>query len=146
MKKILSVVSVVILGACEKDALVVSELERLDNFRNMWYAQEVHTYEITQEISCYCPREYTVPKVLQVENNRLVAVNGGPYIEEHPTEFLTINEAFDFIEERLLENPAEARIFYDGTYGFPYLFYFDMDDRIVDEEIEYSFSDFNDFD
>lgn len=131
----------VLLG-CEKDSIVISELERLDGFRALWYDQNIFDYEITQQISCFCPREYTVPKLMRIENNRLVAVNGGPFIEAYPTDFLTIDEAFDFIEDRLLENPDEARIFYDGTFGFPYSIYFDMDFTIADEEINYSFSDF----
>lgn len=127
---------------CEKDPMIVAELERLDEFRALWYDQAIIDYEITQQITCFCSREYTVPKVMRIEDNRLVAVNGDPFVEAYPNDFLTIDEAFDYIEERLQEQPDEARIFYDGTFGFPYSIYFDMDYNFADDEINYSFSDF----
>ena len=143
MKNILLLLSVFFLLSCEKDRVELdSELDRLATFRNLWEAQDIDSYEMVQEVSCYCMTDFTVPKRLSIENKRLVAVNGGPFEEQFSYEFLTIDEAFDFIEDRLLQQPASARIFYDGTFGFPYSFYFDMDFRVADEEIGYSFSDF----
>ena len=143
MKKVLLLISVFFLASCEKDIIVLdTELDRLASFRTLWESNNIDSYEMTQESSCFCASEFVFPKRLRIEDKRLVAVNGGPFEEQFSYEFLTIDEAFDFIEDRLLQQPAIARIFYDGTYGFPYSFYFDMDERIADEEIGFSFSDF----
>lgn len=143
MKKPLLILFALLLVNCSKEALFIdSEIDRLNTFRDLWEAQGIDSYEMTQEVSCFCASDFRFPKRLTIENNRLVAVNGGPFDEQFPNEFMTIEEAFNFIEDRLFENPATARIFYDGTFGFPYTFYFDMDLRIADEEIGYSFSDF----
>jgi len=142
MKSYFLLLCALLLMGCEKDPIIVSELARLEQFRSLWYEQDIYNYEITQQISCFCPRAFIAPKLLRIEDNRLVSVNGGPFIEAYPDDFLTIDEAFNFIEDRLREQPDEARLFYDGTFGFPYAIYFDMDYRIADEEISYSFSDF----
>lgn len=97
---------------------------------------------MTQEATCFFPGDFVFPKRLRIENNLLVSVNSGPFDEQFSYKFLTIEEAFNFIEDRLLQKPASATIFYDGIYGFPSSFYFDMDSRFADDEIGFSFSDF----
>ena len=119
MKKVLLLISVFFLASCEKDIIVLdTELDRLASFRTLWESNNIDSYEMTQEASCFCASEFVFPKRLRIEDKWLVAVNGGPFEKQFSYEFLTIDEAFDFIEDRLLQQPAIARIFYDGTYGF----------------------------
>ena len=118
------------------------EKERVDENRALWVSKEISNYQITQQVSCFCVYEYTLPKVFRVVNNELVTINGEEFEENYPTEYLTIPEAFDLIAAKLNQNPDETRIAYDSIYGFPKAFYFDMDERMADEELDVTFSDF----
>lgn len=119
------------------------EIDRLNEMRLLWFSHRISSYLITQQVSCFCVYEYTQPKVFRVINNQLQTINGESFEENYPTEYLTILEAFDFIEVKLNEAPHEIRISYNSTYGFPESFYFDMDEMMADEEIDFTFSNFS---
>ena len=88
------------------------------------------------------PLEVVSSKQLTIINDELLSVNGEDFQEEYPSQYLTVAEAFAFIEEQLNKSPHITRITYDKTYGFPAAFYFDFEEAIADEELSYTFSDF----
>lgn len=118
------------------------ESERLAENRGLWIAKGISHYQITQQLSCFCDYAYTLPKVLVVVNNALLTVNGEEVEENYPTNYLTIPEAFELIGVKLQQQPHQARINYDPTYGFPTAFYFDRDERIADEELDITLTNF----
>ena len=77
-----------------------------------------------------------------VVNNALLTVNREEVEENYPTNYLTIPEAFELIGVKLQQQPNQARINYDPTYGFTTAFYFDRDERIADEELDITFTNF----
>tara|TARA_X000000950_G_scaffold246017_1_gene303170 strand:- start:1475 stop:1909 length:435 start_codon:yes stop_codon:yes gene_type:complete len=125
-----------LLSSCSKD----DQLEGKD----LWYSLNIISYEMTQQISCFCfPYEFILPKSIKVENDKIISIDG-----KHPKEtigyesFYSINSLFYFIENNLSENPEFYEINYNEEYGFPESIYFDMSKAIADEEIGYYISDF----
>ncbi len=125
-----------LLSSCSKD----DQLKGKD----LWYSLNIISYEMTQQISCFCfPYEFILPKSIKVENDKIISIDG-----KHPKEmigyesFYSINSLFYFIENNLSENPEFYEINYHEEYGFPESIYFDMSKAIADEEIGYYISDF----
>lgn len=109
--------------------------------KNKWLTANIDDYQITQQVSCYCMEEVTLPKVVVVRNGSIESVNGNS-LTENDFNVKTINDFFNYIEDRIAEDPVVSEISYDPTYGFPNSIYFDMDDRIADEEIGFTLTDF----
>tara|TARA_E500000178_G_scaffold278582_1_gene278120 strand:+ start:187 stop:621 length:435 start_codon:yes stop_codon:yes gene_type:complete len=125
-----------LLSSCSKD----DQLEGKD----LWYSLNIISYEMTQQISCFCfPYEFILPKSIKVENDKIISIDGKHAKETIGYEsFYSINSLFYFIENNLSENPEFYEINYNEEYGFPESIYFDMSKAIADEEIGYYISDF----
>ena len=54
----------------------------------------------------------------------------------------SIKDLFQEVERALYQNLAVLDTTYDSFYGFPTTLYIDRDERIADEEMRYSISDF----
>ena len=106
-----------------------------------WREQGIEDYEFTLQISCFCIREYTLPKRIVVENNQVISVDGTPYEELNDSSFRTIDGFFNYIRETRERNPEEENITYDPKLGYPTYIYFDISYMIADEEIGYTISD-----
>ena len=106
-----------------------------------WREQGIEDYEFTLQISCFCTREYTLPKRIVVENNQVISVDGIPYEELKDSSFRTIDGFFNYIRETRARNPEEENITYDSKLGYPTYIYFDISYMIADEEIGYTISD-----
>ena len=106
-----------------------------------WREQGIEDYEFTLQISCFCTREYTLPKRIVVENNQVISVDGTPYEELNDSSFRTIDGFFNYIRETRKRYPEEENITYDPKLGYPTYIYFDISYMIADEEIGYTISD-----
>jgi hypothetical protein len=96
----------------------------------------------TLQITCFCIVDYTQPKRIQVRDNKVISVAGVPFEELNDSSFRTIDGFFLYIEEQRKLNPVVEEIQYDDEYGFPSYIYFDISERIADEEIGYTLTDF----
>ena len=112
--------------------------------KDLWFSLNIENYEMIQQISCFCfPYEFNLPKSIKVENDEIVLIDGKDPKETVGYEsFYSINSLFYFIESKLKENPDIYEINYNKEYGFPESIYFDMSEKIADEEIGYYISDF----
>ena len=112
--------------------------------KDLWYSLNIDNYEMIQQISCFCfPYEFNLPKSIKVENDEIVLIDGKDPKETVGYEsFYSINSLFYFIESKLKENPDIYEINYNKEYGYPESIYFDMSEKIADEEIGYYISDF----
>ena len=112
--------------------------------KDLWYSLNIENYEMIQQISCFCfPYEFNLPKSIKVENDEIVLIDGKDPKETVGYEsFYSINSLFYFIESKLKENPEIYEINYNKEYGYPESIYFDMSEKIADEEIGYYISDF----
>ena len=106
-----------------------------------WREQGIEDYEFTLQISCFCIREYTLPKRIVVENNQVISVDGISYEQLNDSSFRTIDGFFHYIRETRERNPEEENITYDPKLGYPTYIYFDISYMIADEEIGYTISD-----
>jgi hypothetical protein len=107
-----------------------------------WNAKAITNYDYTLQISCFCIREYTLPKRIEVRDNQVVSVEGQPFESLNDPSYRTIDEFFDYIQMQRALNPVVETIEYDKEYGFPSYIYFDISEMIADEEIGYTLTDF----
>ena len=107
-----------------------------------WENASILDYSFVFQVSCYCTLEYTSPKSVSVRDGNIVTVNDLAYSEEIHMGILSINDLFKEIEKASNQNIAVLETTYDSFYGFPTKLYIDRDERIADEEMGYSISNF----
>ena len=82
------------------------------------------------------------PKTVLVRDGEIIKVNNIAYSEEMHWGILSINDLFNEIEKASNQNVALLETTYDSYYGFPTYIYIDRDERIADEEMGYSVTNF----
>ena len=119
--------------ACSK-----TELNRESNKQEkIWLEQNITNYSYNLRINCYCVIERNGPHLIKVTNNKIVSVNGQPYKPELTGILPTVDELFDIIKTKLTQKPFQQSLEYHPILGYPTSVYFDMDERIADEEVGY---------
>lgn len=136
----LPLILVLLTFSCVKNTEVLPE-EELSVEEQKWRDQNLKSYEFTLQISCFCIREYTLPKRVVVQNNEVVQVDDTPYEELNDSAIQTIDGYFDFIRETRKQNPDEEEITYDTNLGYPTYIFFDISYQMADEEIRYTISE-----
>ena len=136
----LPLILVLLTFSCVKNTEVLPE-EELSVEEQKWRDQNLKSYEFTLQISCFCIREYTLPKRVVVQNNEVVQVDDTPYEELNDSAIQTIDGYFDFIRETRKQNPDEEKITYDTNLGYPTYIFFDISYQMADEEIRYTISE-----
>jgi hypothetical protein len=136
----LPLILVLLTFSCVKNTEVLPE-EELSVEEQKWRDQNLKSYEFTLQISCFCIREYTLPKRVVVQNNEVVQVDDTPYEELNDSAIQTIDGYFDFIRETRKQNPDEEEITYDTDLGYPTYIFFDISYQMADEEIRYTISE-----
>lgn len=137
LSQTLSLILVLLTFSCVKNTEVLPE-EELSVEEQKWRDQNLKSYEFTLQISCFCIREYTLPKRVVVQNNEVVQVDDTPYEELNDSAIQTIDGYFDFIRETRKQNPDEEEIIYDTDLGYPTSIFFDISYQMADEEIRYT--------
>ena len=120
------------------------KIEPLNDFelnKNKWEALAIDSYTCTFQISCYCIREATLPKTVQVVNGKIVKVDGASYDEDEHWGVQTINQLFNLIEQAEKDKVHTLEVDYHPDKGYPTMLYIDQDEMIADEEIGYYVSD-----
>lgn len=140
LSQTLPLILVLLTFSCVKNTEVLPE-EELSVEEQKWRDQNLKSYEFTLQISCFCIREYTLPKRVVVQNNEVVQVDGTPYEELNDSAIQTIDGYFDFIRETRKQNPDEEEITYDTDLGYPTYIFFDISYQMADEEIRYTISE-----
>ena len=110
--------------------------------KEKWENASILDYSFTLKVSCYCTEEYIRPKTVLVRDGEILKVNNIAYSEEMHWGIFSINDLFKEIEKASNQNVAILEITYDSFYGFPTSLYIDRDERIADEEMGYSISNF----
>lgn len=140
LSQTLPLILVLLTFSCVKNTEVLPE-EELSVEEQKWRDQNLKSYEFTLQISCFCIREYTLPKRVVVQNNEVVQVDDTPYEELNDSAIQTIDGYFDFIRETRKQNPDEEEITYDTDLGYPTYIFFDISYQMADEEIRYTISE-----
>ena len=110
--------------------------------KEKWENASILDYSFTLKVSCYCTEEYIRPKTVLVRHGEILKVNNIAYSEEMHWGIFSINDLFKEIEKASNQNVAILETTYDSFYGFPTSLYIDRDERIADEEMGYSISNF----
>ena len=126
---------------CTKNTEVISE-DEVQLQEQKWKKQGIIDYEFTSQISCFCQTDYTLPKTIVVKSNEILSVNGVDCADLEYETHKTIDEFFDYIEERQNQNPVIENLDFDSIYGFPSYIYFDISEMIADDEIGYIITNF----
>ena len=140
LSQTLPLILVLLTFSCVKNTEVLPE-EELSVEEQKWRDQNLKSYEFTLQISCFCIREYTLPKRVVVQNNEVVQVDDTPYEELNDSAIQTIDGYFEFIRETRKQNPDEEEITYDTDLGYPTYIFFDISYQMADEEISYTISE-----
>lgn len=109
--------------------------------RKRWERQKIVHYQVTQKLSCFCPSMTREPKIIEVDQGKIIAINGIE-MENGSKMGKTIPEFFDWIEEKKVRNPFISEYNFDEKYGFPNMIYFKMEENMEDEELRYVLTDF----
>lgn len=129
---------IVLQFSCEKEP--IASKDELTTQEQKWVDQKIENYEFTLQITCFCIREYTLPKQLIVKNKKLVSVDGVPVEDLNDPAFRTIEGYFDLIREIRKQTPDKEAITFDPEMGYPTSIFFDLSFQMADEEINYSIS------
>ena len=115
----------------------VTELEAA---RQLWKAQQLHTYAFLLQRSCFCGN--THPLFVVVVNDKVAGVLDFQTTESvDPKLGETVDDLFTFIQTAI-DRPARLiRANYDAAKGFPTEIDYDGAAQIADDEIFYKISD-----
>ena len=113
----------------------------LEAARQLWRAQDLHTYAFTLQRSCFCANIHplfvvvlsdTVAGVLDFEAD-------GVTVDRHLGE--TVEGLFQFIQTAIDRPAQKIRVTYDPTRGFPTEIDYDGAAQIADDEIFFRVTD-----
>ena len=132
--------SLLAVSACSRYSLIESQLK--EN-QQKWSAQKIADYNYTLEISAFAG---TLPVIVKVRNGVTQSVtylhNGKPATQEIFNTCNTVDKLFATIKDAIEQKAHEITVKYDSTLGYPKRIYIDLVEAVVDEEIEYTVSDF----
>ena len=132
----------IILNCTKKTGVIPEDELNLQEQEKKWKKQGITDYEFTSQISCFCQSDYTLPKAIVVKNNEIQSINRVAYANLEYENHMTIDELFDYIEDRQNKNPVIENLEFDSVYGFPSYIYFDISEMIADDEIGYTITNF----
>ncbi len=119
--------------ACSKSELIMEA----KNQEKTWNEKNITNYSYSLRVNCFCTTERVGPHLIKVVNSKIVSVNGQPYNPEVTGTLPTVTELFEIIKLKLSQKPYQQNIEYHPELGYPTSVYFDMDQRIADEETGY---------
>jgi Family of unknown function (DUF6174) len=108
---------------------------RLTMARNQWRAQSLADYSYVFSRGCFCTLEAREPVAVTVRGGAIVSVvsvAGG--VPRDAAQYRTVEGLFAFVQDAIDRNAATIRAEYDPTRGYLTSAYFDMDEKIADEE------------
>ena len=132
----------IILNCTKKTGVIPEDELNLQEQEKKWKKQGITDYEFTSQISCFCQSDYTLPKAIVVKNDEIQSINGVAYANLEYENHMTIDELFDYIEDRQNKNLVIENLEFDSVYGFPSYIYFDISEMIADDEIGYTITNF----
>ncbi len=119
----------------------------LNTNRQLWESSQVKNYSINERLSCFCggvlERNIFVVNGMKdrVEFDETTLPAGQTY-DDVFNAARTVEETFEFIESLLKQDLASLFIEYDDTYGFPKTISIDYSQGVSDDEIGYSYTNF----
>jgi len=143
-KRLLSAALLMVAAACSDAASPLTKttgpVTELEAARQLWKAQQLHTYAFLLQRSCFCGN--THPLFVVVVNDKVAGVLDFQTTESvDPKLGETVDDLFTFIQTAI-DRPARLiRANYDAAKGFPTEIDYDGAAQIADDEIFYKISD-----
>lgn len=128
----------ILLFSCTKSA----EDRELSSNQSTWNRKNIHNYEFSLTVNCFCPEARVGPHLIKVADDQIVSVNNLPYDPSVAGELLTIDDLFTFVATSIERNPYSQTIEYNSAFGYPQTVWFDYNNAIADEELGYVVTDF----
>ena len=131
--------------SCSSDD-ISEEKSELNRAREIWNSAQIQNYSMDERVSCFCGgllewkvfvKNGTKDKVEYDESQAF-----GQTYDDIFKQARTVEDVFDFIEELLSRDLASLIIEYDKIYDFPNLVSIDYNENIADDEIAYSYTNF----
>ena len=114
-----------------------SKARDLRKNRNKWERQGVASYEMQQDLRCFCT--ISGASELRVRSGAIVEVDGltegDETFEERSEPFYTIDAIFDEIDLMLETEGSDARVTYDEEFGYPTEVFLDRSVHLIDDEL-----------
>ncbi len=136
------------INSCENDVIV----QGLDEAKSKWITLNPSKYKFDYDYGWECLAEF-IPAEIVVEDDMIIEINdpnngqaleydnGTTAVDSLPWSFYTINELFDKLDEAN-SKAFNVDVVFNEENGYPIFFYIDWNEKIIDEEISYSVSDF----
>eukprot|EP00980_Cylindrotheca_fusiformis_P007559 scaffold1567_cov102-Cylindrotheca_fusiformis.AAC.10 len=120
---------------------VLGQQQELNDAKALWESQGLESYNYTYQRRCECPDEDTVPKLVEVVDDVVVAVNGVAVTSvaraaTNVTVPPTIDGLFDSIQDGINQTAFIITVTYDSTYGYPTDIFIDYDEQTADDELD----------
>ncbi len=138
IKALLSIFLILTLLSCSDDFEPIPFSGNLD-------LPTEYTYELM--ITCYCTQNYVGPHKLHIKGDEIVSykidLDGGAVLDDQTDiRQFTIDALADRVDEILARDPFSQDVEVHPDYNFPVSVYFDIDQRIADEEWGYEITNF----
>jgi hypothetical protein len=118
-------------------------LTDVNDHREQWDEAAPPSYQFTVARVCFCPVEFTQPRVVTVRDGQPVSVEPPPLAEgDVPA---TMDEMFDIIEQAIGE-ADEVNVEYDDELGYPVRVEIDVMAEAIDDEQTYEVSGYQSLD
>lgn len=129
----------------EKDSLEEQQ-NNLDTNLALWNEQNIHTYQFNFRQSCFCGPDIIREKTIFVVDDIITEAfytDSSEYLTvDELSRLLTIDERFDYIQNRIDEGVDELIVIYNATYGYPEEIHVDYWRNAIDDEVSFYISDF----
>jgi hypothetical protein len=111
----------------------------LDDAKSTWQSQSLDTYKYTYQRSCECTDDYTRPKLVEVVNGTIAAIDGSPVESIQrasvTTDIPTLDGLLEVIQDAINQNAFQINVEYDPKYAYPTSIFIDYDEMMADEEL-----------
>jgi len=116
-----------------------AERDELNANRELWRSQEIVSYRFEYRLNCFCGGPGSEPVAIEVSDDEVVRVTLQETGEDLPaseaSDYPTIEELFELIDNWLSLDPHEARTEYHDELGYPIDVWIDFIENAIDEEL-----------
>lgn len=110
--------------------------DRIRLQREIWEAQQIDDYVFETRRICFCPFVGWLEVTVQGDTVQSISPLDDPDIPEWVvSEYPTVDELFDILEDAVDRNAAEMEVTWHETLGYPESFWIDYSHNVADEEL-----------
>lgn len=112
----------------------------------LWESQNIDSYQFDLQIGCFCLFELVQPVRVVVENGEVSSItyleDGAPADVALFDGFATIDQLFARLAANQAQDPVKFDVTYDETLGIPLSADIDISEMMMDEELQFTVTNF----